>query len=147
MLCAEAVAEALAAGRSGDELTAFPELFKRSWLYEELQQCRNFKPWFKRGPLVGQLMTGVEHWLLPKIGVSSPPWTLHTEKPDYAYLKPAADCQRIEYPKPDGKLTFDRLSSVFVGDVNRTRAFPSRSISPATPGPSSVTARPSSTSS
>ena len=54
-------------------------------------------------------MTGVEHWLLPKIGISSPPWTIHTEKPDYAYLKPAAECPKIEYPKPDGKLTFDRL--------------------------------------
>ena len=81
-------------------------------------QSRNFKPWFKRGPLVGELMTGVEHWLLPKIGVNTPPWTLHTAKPDYAYLKPAAECPKIEYPKPDGKLTFDRLASVFVGNVN-----------------------------
>ena len=63
MLCAEALVEALAAGRSGDELVAFPELFKRSWLYGELQQSRNFKPWFKKGPLIGELMTGVEHWL------------------------------------------------------------------------------------
>ena len=118
MLAAEALAEALAAGRSGDELAAFPELFRKSWLYEELQQSRNFKPWFKKGPLIGELMTGVEHWLLPKIGVASPPWTIHTRKPDYASLKLASECPRIDYPKPDGKLTFDRLGSVFISNVN-----------------------------
>ncbi len=118
MLCAEALAEALAAGRQGDELTAYPELFRKSWLHFELQQSRNFKPWFKKGPLVGELMTGVEHWLLPKLGVSTPPWTIHTPKPDYACLKPAAESPKIDYPKPDGKVSFDRLSSVFVGNVN-----------------------------
>jgi electron-transferring-flavoprotein dehydrogenase len=118
MLVAESLAAALATGRAGDELTTFPELFRKSWLYAELQQSRNFKPWFKKGQLVGELMTGVEHWLLPKIGVKSPPWTVHTAKPDCASLKPAAECAPIDYPKPDGKLTFDRLSSVFVGNVN-----------------------------
>jgi len=118
MLCAEALAPALAAGRGGDELSAYPELFERSWLHEELQQTRNFKRWFKKGRTVGELMTGVEHWLLPKLGVKSPPWTLHSDKPDHVYLKPASDCPRIEYPKPDGKLTFDKLSSVFIGAVN-----------------------------
>ena len=52
------------------------------------------------------------------IGVASPPWTIHTEKPDYASLKPAAECVRIDYPKPDGKLTFDRASSVFLSGTN-----------------------------
>ena len=118
MLCAEAIADALKAGRAQDELSAYPEAFERSWLHEELQQTRNFKHWFKKGPLVGQLMTGVEQWLLPKLGVSSPPWTLHRDKPDHLYLKPAADCQPIAYPKPDGKLTFDRLSSVFLSSTN-----------------------------
>jgi electron-transferring-flavoprotein dehydrogenase len=118
MLCAEALAEALAAGRSGDELSGYPLLFERSWLNAELQESRNFKLWFKKGPTIGRLMTGVEHWLMPKLGVATPPWTLHTDKPDNVYLKPAAECPRIEYPKPDGKLTFDRLSSVFVANVN-----------------------------
>ncbi len=118
MLCAEALNEALAAGRSGDELSAYPELFARSWLNDELQQSRNFKLWFKKGRLVGELMTGIEHWLMPKLGIATPPWTLHAVKPDYVYLKPAAECPKIEYPKPDGKLSFDRLSSVFVGNVN-----------------------------
>jgi electron-transferring-flavoprotein dehydrogenase len=118
MLCAEALAEALAAGRVQDELTAYPEAFEKSWLNEELQQTRNFKLWFKKGALMGQLMTGIEQWLLPKIGVKSPPWTLHRDKPDHAYLKPAAECEPITYPKPDGQLTFDRLSSVFVSNTN-----------------------------
>ena len=118
MLCAEALAEALAAGRGGDELSGYPERFAKSWLNDELQQSRNFKLWFKKGRLVGELMTGVEHWLMPKLGVKTPPWTLHGDKPDHAYLKPASECPRIEYPKPDGKLSFDRLSSVFVGNVN-----------------------------
>jgi electron-transferring-flavoprotein dehydrogenase len=118
MLCAEALAEALAAGRAQDELTAYPEAFDKSWLNEELQQTRNFKLWFKKGALMGQLMTGIEQWLLPKIGIKSPPWTLHRDKPDHAYLKPAAECGPITYPKPDGQLTFDRLSSVFVSNTN-----------------------------
>lgn len=118
MLCAEAVFEAVTAGRSGDELSAYPEAFEKSWLYEELQQSRNFKHWFKKGPLVGKLMTGVEQWLLPKLGIQSPPWTLHRDQPDHVYLKPADQCEKIVYPKPDGKLTFDRLSSVFVSNTN-----------------------------
>jgi electron-transferring-flavoprotein dehydrogenase len=118
MLCAEALAGALGSGRAHDELTAYPEAFDKSWLADELQQTRNFKLWFKKGALMGQLMTGIEQWLLPKIGIKSPPWTLHRSKPDHEYLKPAADCQPIVYPKPDGRLTFDRLSSVFVSNTN-----------------------------
>ena len=118
MLCAEALADALAAGRSGDELSSYPELFTPSWLHDELYQYRNFKPWFKKGRAIGSLMTGIEHWLLPKIGVKTPPWTLHVEKPDHVHLRPASDCDRIEYSKPDGKVTFDRPSSVYVGNVN-----------------------------
>jgi electron-transferring-flavoprotein dehydrogenase len=118
MLCAEAVFAAVAAGRSADELTAYPEAYEKSWLAEELGETRNFKLWFKKGSLVGSLMTGIEQWLLPKIGISSPPWTLHRDKPDHVFLRPADQCARIEYPKPDGTLTFDRLSSVFVSNTN-----------------------------
>jgi len=118
MLCAEALFEAVTAGREKDELSAYPAAFESSWLMEELQQTRNFKLWFKKGRLVGELMTGVEQWLLPKIGVASPPWTLHRSEPDHVYLKPATECAKIDYPKPDGKLTFDRLSSVFVSNTN-----------------------------
>jgi len=118
MLCAEALFAAVTAGRSADELSAYPEAFEKSWLKEELDQTRNFKHWFKKPPLVAKFMTGIEQWFLPKIGISSPPWTLHRDKPDHLYLKPAAECRKIEYPKPDGKLTFDRLSSVFVSNTN-----------------------------
>ena len=118
MLCAEALAEALAAGRSADELSAYPEAYEKSWLKEELDQQRNFKLWFKKGPLVGQMMTGIEQWLLPKIGIQSPPWTLHGHQPDHMSLLPAAECAKIDYPKPDGVISFDRLSSVFLSNTN-----------------------------
>ncbi|CAN1522884.1 FixC Dehydrogenases (flavoproteins) [Burkholderiaceae bacterium] len=118
MLCAEALAEALAAGRSNDELNAFEEKFKASWLHEELWTFRNFKNWFKKSPLVGKLMTGVEHWFLPKVGVKSPPWTLHNTVRDHTKLRPAAEMPQISYPKPDGVISFDRLSSVFMSNTN-----------------------------
>ncbi len=118
MLCAEAAFAALQAGRSQDELSAFPQAFEQSWLHEELQRSRNFKQWFKKGFVVGSLMTGIEQWLLPRLGFKSPPWTLHRDKADHLYLKPAAECTPISYPKPDGKLSFDRLSSVFISNTN-----------------------------
>jgi len=118
MLCAEAIAEALAEGRSHDKLNAFEEKFKASWLHEELWTFRNFKNWFKKSPLMGKLMTGVEHWFLPKVGVKSPPWTLHNTVRDHTKLRPAAEMPQISYPKPDGVISFDRLSSVFVSNTN-----------------------------
>jgi electron-transferring-flavoprotein dehydrogenase len=118
MLAAEAAFEALQAGRRHDELAAYPEAFRRSWLYEELHAARNFKAWFKKGMRVGALMTGIEHWLLPRLGVQTPPWTLRRDQPDHLALRPAAQCTPIAYPKPDGKLTFDRLSSVFISNTN-----------------------------
>jgi electron-transferring-flavoprotein dehydrogenase len=118
MLAAEAAFEALAAGRSGDELSAYPAAFENSWLHTELDQSRNFKQWFKKGSLVGALMTGIEQWLLPRLGIKRPPWTIHRTQADHASLRPAAEMPQISYPKPDGKLTFDRLSSVFVSNTN-----------------------------
>ena len=118
MMCAEAISDALATGRASDELTAFPEAFEKSWLKEELDQSRNFKLWFKKGKLVGNVMTGIEQWMLPKIGIKNPPWTLHATKRDHECLRPASEFQPIAYPKPDGKITFDRLSSVFVSNTN-----------------------------
>ena len=118
MLAAEAVAAALQAGRSHDELTAYPDAFATSWLHTELHQSRNFKQWFKQGNTVGTLMTGVEQWLLPKLGVKSPPWTIHRKHADHERLHAAAQVEPINYPKPDGTLTFDRLSSVFISSTN-----------------------------
>jgi electron-transferring-flavoprotein dehydrogenase len=125
MLAAEAAYAAVAAGRQHDELSAFPQAFEKSWLHEELNASRNFKPWFKKGLWVGSLMMGIEQWLLPKLGVKSPPWTLHRNQPDHACLQSADQCRKIDYPKPDGKLTFDRLSSVFLSNTNHAEDQPS----------------------
>lgn len=114
MLCAEAAFDAVTAGRQHDELVAYPAAFEKSWLYTELNKARNFKAWFKKGLGVATFMNGVEQWLLK----GHIPWTLHRNKPDHLYLKPAAECKPIVYPKPDGKLTFDRLSSVFISNTN-----------------------------
>ncbi len=118
MLAADAAYEAVSAGRANDELSAYPAAFEKSWLSKELNQYRNFKLWFKKGMLVGTVMTGIEQWLLPKLGIDTPPWTLHGNKPDHLNLEPAAQHAPINYPKPDGKLTFDRLSSVFISNTN-----------------------------
>ena len=118
MLVAEAIAPALAAGRAQDELAAYPEAFEKSWLHEELNASRNFKQWFKKGNTVGAVMTGIEQWLLPKFGIKSPPWTIHRHAPDHGRLHAASQVAPIRYPKPDGVLTFDRLSSVFISNTN-----------------------------
>ncbi len=118
MLAAEAAFAALGEGRSADELSAYPAAFEASWLHDELKQAKNFKQWFKKGRTTATLMTGIEQWLLPKLGVRTPPWTLHRTQPDYACLLPADRQPRITYPKPDGTLTFDRLSSVFLSSTN-----------------------------
>ncbi|MES2886564.1 MAG: electron transfer flavoprotein-ubiquinone oxidoreductase [Pseudomonadota bacterium] len=117
MLAAEAAVEAVVAGRQHDELSAYPTAFEASWLRKELHQSRNFKQWFKKGLYTATVMTGIEQWLLPKLGMGIP-WTVHRRLPDHACLKPAAECQPIVYPKPDGRLTFDRLSSVFISNTN-----------------------------
>jgi electron-transferring-flavoprotein dehydrogenase len=113
MLVAEAVFDALIAGRAGDELSAYPEAYRRSWLYEELYRARNFKPWMSKGLWWGSLMFGMDQTLLR----GRAPWTLHLT-PDHTKLKKAAECAPIEYPKPDGVLSFDRLSSVFLSNTN-----------------------------
>jgi electron-transferring-flavoprotein dehydrogenase len=118
MLAADAIADALAGGRARDELEAYPQAFEQSWLYKELHAARNFKQWFKQGNTVGSLMTGIEQWLLPRLGISSPPWTIRTKTPDHARLHAASQVEPIRYPKPDGVITFDRLSSVFVSSTN-----------------------------
>ena len=124
MLAADAAFAAVTSGRQHDELSAYPEAFKQSWLYTELDRARNFKQWFKKGRTTATLMTGIEQWLLPKLGFKAPPWTLHRTAADHTYLKPAADCPQISYPKPDGKLTFDRLSSVFISNTNHEEQQP-----------------------
>ena len=120
MLAAEAAYEALGAGRQHDELVAYPQAFEKSWLFVELNKARNFKTWFKKGLTVATFMNGLEQFALK----GNIPWTLHRDKPDHVYLKPAAACKPIVYPKPDGKLTFDRLSSVFISNTNHEEQQP-----------------------
>ena len=120
MLAADAAFDAVHAGRQHDELTAYPEAFEKSWLHTELHKDRNFKNWFKHGLAVGTVMNGLEQFALR----GNIPWTLHRDKPDHAYLKPAAQCKQIAYPKPDGKLTFDKLSSVFISNTNHAENQP-----------------------
>jgi electron-transferring-flavoprotein dehydrogenase len=114
MLAADAAFEAVQAGRQSDELTAYPESFRASWLYTELYCARNFKQWMSKGLYLGALMVGIEQKLLG----GNVPWTLHHRHSDHEMLKPASQCTPITYPKPDGKLTFDRLSSVFISNTN-----------------------------
>jgi electron-transferring-flavoprotein dehydrogenase len=120
MLAAEAVVAALGAGRFADELAAYPEAFEKSWLHEELHVARNVKPWLKKGLYLGSLMTGIDQLIFR----GKAPWTLHHSTPDHAYLRPASDFTPITYPKPDGKLTFDRLSSVFISNTNHAEDQP-----------------------
>ncbi|NMG28318.1 electron transfer flavoprotein-ubiquinone oxidoreductase [Aromatoleum evansii] len=112
-LAAEAAFEAVTAERQRDKLAAFPEAFKSSWLYEELHKTRNFKPYMKKGLWMGSLLFGFDQ----KVLKGKAPWTLHNSS-DHDKLKPAAECPKIDYPKPDGVLTFDRLSSVFLSNTN-----------------------------
>ncbi|MGF6301266.1 electron transfer flavoprotein-ubiquinone oxidoreductase [Paraburkholderia sp. WC7.3d] len=114
MLAADAAFDAVQAGRTSDELTDYPEAFKTSWLYTELYRARNFKQWMSKGLYLGTLMVGLEQKLLG----GNVPWTLHHQHWDHEMLKPASQCKPITYPKPDGQLTFDRLSSVFISNTN-----------------------------
>ncbi|EKS68076.1 MULTISPECIES: electron transfer flavoprotein-ubiquinone oxidoreductase [Caballeronia] len=113
-MAAEAAFEAVQAGRQNDELTAYPEAFDSSWLKTELYRARNFKQWMSKGLYLGTFMVGLEQ----KVMGGNVPWTLHHQHWDHEMLKPASQCKPIVYPKPDGKLTFDRLSSVFISNTN-----------------------------
>jgi electron-transferring-flavoprotein dehydrogenase len=117
MLAAEHVAKALAAGRAHDELAEYDAAWRGSPIGHDLWRVRNAKPlWSKLGTVAGVALGGIDMWT-NTIGFSVL-GTLKHGKPDYATLKPAADCRPIAYPKPDGRLTFDRLSSVYLSNTN-----------------------------
>ncbi|WP_432378457.1 electron transfer flavoprotein-ubiquinone oxidoreductase [Duganella sp. P38] len=120
MLAAESVFEALGAGRQGDELAAYPAAFEQSWLHEELHVARNVKPWLNKGLYLGSLMVGIDQIVFR----GKAPWTLRHSHADHECLKPASQFSPINYPKPDGKLTFDRLSSVFISNTNHAEDQP-----------------------
>src|SRR2546428_636054 len=120
MLAAEAAAQAIRAGRSGDELAAYPEAFRSSWLYEELYRARNFKPWMPSGLYTGSPPVGVDQIVLR----GKAPWTLRHHQADHQTLKSKDSVKPIAYPKPDGVLTFDRLSSGFISNTNHNEDQP-----------------------
>jgi electron-transferring-flavoprotein dehydrogenase len=120
MLAADAAFAALGAGRQHDELLSYPVAFEQSWLHEELHVARNFKPWMSKGLITGTIMVGIDQILFK----GKAPWTLHHKHADHECLRPASSFKPIVYPKPDGKLTFDRLSSVFISNTNHAEDQP-----------------------
>jgi electron-transferring-flavoprotein dehydrogenase len=118
MLGAEAAFSALTENRSHDELAAYPAAVRRSWVYDDLYKVRNVKPGLKWGMWLGTAHGGLHMWL-NDLGLGAVvPWTLRHDKPDHETLAPAAEMPKIEYPKYDGVLTFDKLSSVFISNTN-----------------------------
>lgn len=116
MLAADTLYRTLAEGdEGGQDLVAYHDAFRNSWLHEELESSRNIGPALhKLGVLGGSAYAFVDQFLLR----GKAPWTLTDPVPDHATLKPAAEARKIEYPKPDGVLSFDRLSSVFLSNTN-----------------------------
>jgi len=112
-VAAEAVFAAVAAGRGADEVAEYPEQLRQSWLWEELYQVRNVKPSFSWGLWAAIAYSALDTYLFR----GKAPWTFH-HKPDHAKLKKASECSKIEYPKPDGVISFDKLSSVFISNTN-----------------------------
>jgi electron-transferring-flavoprotein dehydrogenase len=124
MLAAEHVAAALAEGRGNDEPKSYEEAWRASAIGRDLWKVRNAKPlWSKFGTVLGIGLGGIDMWMNTLFGVS-PFGTLGHGKPDFATLKPAAQCRPIAYPKPDGVLTFDKLSSVYLSNTNHEEGQP-----------------------
>ncbi|OQS34478.1 electron transfer flavoprotein-ubiquinone oxidoreductase [Chromobacterium haemolyticum] len=114
MLAAEAVFELLGQEQPAREATAYSEKFKQSWLHEELHRVRNIRPSFRWGLWPAMIYSALDTFLFR----GKAPWTLRHHQADHQSLKPADECAPIAYPKPDGVLTFDRLSSVFISNTN-----------------------------
>jgi len=125
MLAAEAAFAALGEGRQHDELVTYPDAFRASWAYRDLYKVRNVKPGLKWGTWLGSMHGGLHMWLAD-LGLGAlTPWTLRHDKPDHLSLKPAAEMPAIAYPKYDGVVTFDKLSSVFISNTNHEEDQPS----------------------
>lgn len=120
MLAADAAFDALNANRQHDELSGYASAFEKSWLHDELHKARNFKPMMSKGLYTGTLLVGIDQVVFG----GRAPWTLHHKHADHECLRPASEFQAITYPKPDGKLTFDRLSSVFISNTNHAENQP-----------------------
>jgi electron-transferring-flavoprotein dehydrogenase len=120
MLAAEAAFHAMVVKRERDQLDGYADAFHDSWLYDELYRARNFKPWMAKGLYTGSLMFGIDQILLR----GRAPWTLHHAHADHETLKKKSDAAPIDYPRPDGALTFDRLTSVSFSNTNHNEDQP-----------------------
>ena len=119
MIAAEEIVKAIAADRANDEIVEFTQAFEASWVYKDLHHSRNFGPaMHKFGTYLGGAFNFIHHNIFPI------PVTLHDTTPDYATLKLASESKKINYPKPDGKLSFAKLDSVFIGNVNHAEDQP-----------------------
>ena len=117
MLAAEATFDALTAGRSGDELASYQQAYENSWVYQDLKRVKNVKPmWSKLGLVGGVVLGAVDMWMNTLFGFGLGTWK--HGKPDFATLKLASQCKPIDYPKPDGVLSFDRLTNVAFSATN-----------------------------
>ncbi len=122
MLAADAVYDTLTASpeAQGLEVKGYAEAFRNSWLHEELHQVRNIRPSFRWGLWPAMIYSAIDTFLFR----GKAPWTLRHKHADHETLLPASDCSPINYPKPDGVLTFDRLSSVFISNTNHSEDQP-----------------------
>ncbi|WP_373504640.1 electron transfer flavoprotein-ubiquinone oxidoreductase [Aestuariivirga sp.] len=117
MIAAEAAFRALEAGRAGDELREYEQAYENSWVYQDLKRVKNVKPmWSKLGLAGGLALGGLDMWMNQLLGFGFGTWK--HGKPDHATLKPAAECKPIHYPKPDGVISFDRLTNIAFSATN-----------------------------
>ena len=124
MLAADAAYDAVQAGRAGDQLVEYQAAYEKSWVYKELKQVRNAKPYLSKfGTSVGGALGLFDMWFSSITGLNLP-WTLKHGKTDAAATQKAAKHKPIAYPKPDGKLSFDKLSSVFISNTNHAEEQP-----------------------
>jgi electron-transferring-flavoprotein dehydrogenase len=113
MLAAEAAFEAVAADRTSDQLDSYPQAIKNSWIWDELYRIRNIRPSFRWGMWGALAYSAVDTYLFR----GRAPWTMR-QHADHSTLKKASECTKIDYPKPDDEISFDKLSSVFISNTN-----------------------------
>jgi electron-transferring-flavoprotein dehydrogenase len=119
MIAAECVAAALAQGRSADTLDEYQAAYEASWVHKDLALVRNVKPLLSKfGTILGLGLGGIDMWCTTLFGGWSPFGTQKHGKSDAQSLLPASECPKIDYPKPDGVISFDKLSSVFLSNTN-----------------------------
>ncbi len=119
IVCADAVFEALGADAAVPIVEAYPEALKKSWVWDELYSVRNVKPAFHTGFWMGLIYSALDTYLF----FGRAPWTFK-HHPDHTQLKKASECPKIDYPKPDGVITFDKLSSVYISNTNHNEDQP-----------------------